>query len=624
MTVNHVVIEGLATTGQGPKPLFCWEQVEMGMLASARGLAEGRVALPALVGGEEKHELLSRTGLALVMGSVMSRCDTSVWPSSGPARVATAAMEIGAAASRLVDEFFFHEHLVAMFLQELETLLQIARETDAPNRIDEAVTSLVFASCARAVLVQLGRPAGEVHGVLDDILLAFSGDAQVAPLARRLEIELPRCHCSEEYGRLALNLFPAAADQNSSGSTQAPPTPSVPSGAGGSEDSSSEPVNDGSGSVAQPDMVPSESPAGTATVPSSESDGLGSGTENADAEGAPEWAGDTEAGTADATAGADGVPSGTPEVDAGSTVSPARIAVQETASAASGPESPGTAPAEAVVVAETIDTPAESSDLAAPAQGVLVTGVAGAIGLAEVGSGSQDLSYSADGRLIAALMRSFQEQRPAPVALSPGGARVSTRHFWRLDAVGDVRVFKTPALDPGVDVAVQVLLDRSSSMKDILEDASRISLALGDALRRITGVRSALAVFPGANAIAQPLLHFNGNLSSARAALQSLKASGGTPLGGAMKELLPVISALPVRQKFLVVISDGEPGDDMLTRSMLRQYDSLGIELLGIGLGAQSLPLKRYIHRSAIVTGVRELPGAIELVFKRHVLKKAA
>jgi hypothetical protein len=621
MTVNHVVIEGLATTGQGPKPLFCWEQVEMGMLASARGLAEGRIALPALVGGEEKHQLLSRTGLALVMGSVMSRCDTSVWPGSGPARVATAAMEIGAAASRLVDEFFFHEHLVAMFLQELETLLQIARETDAPNRIDEAVTSLVFASCARAVLVQLGRPAGEAHGVLDDILMAFSGDAELAPLASRLEIELPRCHCSEEYGRLALSLFPAAADQKSSGSTQAPPTPSVPSGAGGSEDTRSEPVNDGSGSVAQPDMVPSESPAGAATATSSESDGPGSGTDNADAAGAPEWAGDKEAGTADA----DGVPSGTTsEVDAGSTVSPARIAVQETASAASGPELPGTAPAEAVVVAETIGTPAESSDLAAPAQGVLVTGVAGAIGLAEVGSGSQDLSYSADGRLIAALMRSLQEQRPAPVALSPGGARVSTRHFWRLDAVGDVRVFKTPALDPGVDVAVQVLLDRSSSMKDILEDASRISLALGDALRRITGVRSALAVFPGANAIAQPLLHFNGNLSSARAALRSLTASGGTPLGGAMKELLPVISALPVRQKFLVVISDGEPGDEILTRSMLRQYDALGIEVLGIGLGAQSLPLKRYIHRSAIVSGVRELPGAIELVFKQHVLKKAA
>lgn len=619
-TVNHALIESLALTAQGRKPLFCWEQVPFGVHPAAEGLAEGRLVLPALAGTEKQHELLSRTGFALVMASLESGMDPTAWPSNGKARMATAAMEIGAAASRRVQELFFHEPHVVTFLQELETRLQILRETGDPLRGAEGVASLFFAASARSALTNAGRIEGELLSVLNAILDGFACDAELGELAEHVGLEIPHCRCSADYARLASSLWPDSAEEapiKKEASNQSQP----PGSCGGQMSPASEQrAQDGAEGEQE---LASKGAAGTATggQPGEGSSAADDAKSDASEPAKDELheVGEDLANQADHGSAMGAVDEITDESEAAQIDSSHAPDVEEVPSHSVSANSVGSDEIIAAVPVED-EGPAGDPTLLTLA----ISGLAGGSGFAGEAAGQQDLVYATDGRLIASLMRVFQEQRRAPVALAAAGARVATPHFWRLRALGDVRVFQTPSLVSGVDVGVQILLDRSGSMRHILQEASRISLALGDALRRVTGIRSALAVFPGPCSVVQPLLDFGGQLSAARSALRGLKADGGTPLGGAMQDLLPGLDALATRQKFLIVIGDGRPGDHALTQSMLVKYRERGIEVLGVGIGEESRDLKLYIPRCAIVDDMRGLPPALEDLFKAHVLKKAA
>jgi Mg-chelatase subunit ChlD len=193
--------------------------------------------------------------------------------------------------------------------------------------------------------------------------------------------------------------------------------------------------------------------------------------------------------------------------------------------------------------------------------------------------------------------------------------------MWRLKRLGDVAVFRKPQPRSGIDISVQILLDTSGSMAGSLQCASDVTIALAEAMARTSGAKCSLAVFPAAGAYSQTILPFGGQISKARRTMQTIRAFGGTPLGGAMADVIPYLERQRTMRKLLLVITDGSPRDSSEVFSQMKLAQERDIEVIGIGIGEQlEGRLKTFIPRSAVVKTVHDLAPALEQVFRNDRL----
>lgn len=237
--------------------------------------------------------------------------------------------------------------------------------------------------------------------------------------------------------------------------------------------------------------------------------------------------------------------------------------------------------------------------------------------------GSNSLLSGVQSSLVTVLLREFQDKRRREFLRGVSGRQVAISHVWRFRKLGDPRVFRRKTQACGVDTAVSILLDRSGSMDDDIEQAANVTYALSLAMQRIPGVQVSIDVFPGFEANSEEILGFKQNVHVAKMKLEIMSACGGTPTGSALAERLPRLLATKAEKKLMLVVTDGHPNPEErpLAEAMIAQAKTQGVEVIGIGLG---IDVGHLFDANVTVDSVEDLASAFEALFKSEIAEKLA
>ncbi len=220
------------------------------------------------------------------------------------------------------------------------------------------------------------------------------------------------------------------------------------------------------------------------------------------------------------------------------------------------------------------------------------------------------------GRLVNVLLRVLHDKRPTKMLRRESGSEIDVPNVWQLKHLGETRVFRKKTPTSGIDAAVHILLDRSASMKNSIREAANSTNAFAMALQRISGVRTAIDLFPSGSGPTQSILAFRQNPTKAKARLRSVQAGGGTPTHWAIHAILPSLLDTPVQKRVIVLITDGDPDDEIATRAAIAKAKVAGVDVIGIGIGTR-VKIERILpNRSVKIDSVIELPQALDELFR--------
>jgi cobalamin biosynthesis protein CobT len=165
-------------------------------------------------------------------------------------------------------------------------------------------------------------------------------------------------------------------------------------------------------------------------------------------------------------------------------------------------------------------------------------------------------------------------------------------------ATGNAKVFLRRGERIGVNTAVHILLDSSSSMCGIqMTLASQTCFAVASALHGIRGINLGVTAFPGRpvkdtyssyqqnGATVAPVLRHNRKMHTEF----SMEADGGTPMAPALWWVLQQLYFLPEPRKLILLITDGMPDDLAAARTAVKAALAQGVEVYGIGMMTDSV-----------------------------------
>jgi len=598
--INQGVVEGLATMGLGHRVDFIWEQWAFDATHAANCLDVAGLRLARLP-DESDEELLSATiGLALIGVQAHGATEWRHWPEGGLQREALACLELGSASKVLLQKMpYMRDKVVA-----LQSRLVDRFDSEGPES-DRLLQCLLLGSLE----LSLGLAASNLWA---------EQSAGVRAVISFLERKLPLCNTTLERADLVRQLVPpevpsalpqGAAEENKSsaeeGSAGKPSEPSTAEGTGGSD-----------GKAMGGETTHASDVADVKDV--QRCDGkTGSAAEGACATGEDRSDGDA--------------PAAEPSPDSSAARTDDPLSVMNEVS--DGQTQPGNAlatEADDPVSAES-PTGEEAVDVVQGLQGIDPEAVEGTneedgMLLVELGAGGSQYASEATtcrsetlnaniGRVLSALLRVFQDKRKRKVGVGHAGTRVAPHRFWRLKSLGDTKIFKNPADRCGHDMAVEVLLDRSSSMGNDpkrMRTAKEVTMALALAFSRMMGVKVAVDMFPGVYGPTESILQFGGHLGRAQLAMDAVYADGGTPLGQAIDKVRPGLLAQSMPRKIIVIITDGRPDKRELAKQELDMCREAGIEVFALGI---RVDVSELVPQSIAIKEAEELPEAVVTLF---------
>jgi len=222
----------------------------------------------------------------------------------------------------------------------------------------------------------------------------------------------------------------------------------------------------------------------------------------------------------------------------------------------------------------------------------------------------------------------------------------------RLTAFGDDRAFRRKHENTTKDVAVELLVDCSGSMRcGKIQTAAHAAYALSSILDRmnianeVIGFTTRRHTFPGASteahragisyarmeALYVPILKGFGERLTAEnkkrfAALPSVTWLRENVDGESVQVAATRLLARREKRKILMVLSDGHPacpGDFMALRSHLkktvREVERQGVDVLGLGI--QSDAPKEFYSKYVLLNDIDELPNTVISEIKRLLMK---
>lgn len=278
----------------------------------------------------------------------------------------------------------------------------------------------------------------------------------------------------------------------------------------------------------------------------------------------------------------------------------------------SGPKGPGEAAAEALgqAAAKASGHGARGAAGVGLASEPLVVSSTGDAALARVAGATVALRTRLRGLLAAAKQSS---RRPAR-----RGKRIDRRRLVKAMS-GNPSIFVNKKEGISVNTAVQILLDRSGSMCQDIELARESALACGLGLSEIQGVNLAAAAFPGeymSEGVVVPLTRFGEPVRRTAGRYASLSAAGGTPMLEALLWAVDELLVQPEPRKLCLVVTDGEPNDPEMTAEAIRRCWAGGLEVMGIGIGADASGVSELFPVSAHVSDVKALAGAMFMMLR--------
>jgi Mg-chelatase subunit ChlD len=151
-----------------------------------------------------------------------------------------------------------------------------------------------------------------------------------------------------------------------------------------------------------------------------------------------------------------------------------------------------------------------------------------------------------------------------------------------------------------------------------LSTALQTALAFSLALQRMN-VRTRVVRFPGMETVTEVLQRFGESPRSCSDRVKGLEANGGTPIGAACASELPLLLQQNRLKRFMVVITDDEPGDADLLHQVQARAAQSEVLVLGIGIGCD---IRDHIPRSVGINNVSELPAALAELFRMDMLQE--
>ena len=204
-----------------------------------------------------------------------------------------------------------------------------------------------------------------------------------------------------------------------------------------------------------------------------------------------------------------------------------------------------------------------------------------------------------------------------------GGGRLDSRRVSRTKLL-DLEVFEREGEEaPGLDTAVFVLVDKSSSMgstmgsSDDTTEAVALDVvsALGDALARFDGRGVSFAVegFSDSMTAYKP---FSAPWRGTRACLGHYRASGGTDFCSACFTAIGEIAKRPEKRKVILALTDGDVGQISLVASIQKTAVEHGIETRVVFLGinpdaARCMATAGGFARYGVANQAEDVPKAV-------------
>ncbi|MGV6995956.1 cobaltochelatase CobT-related protein [Desulfovibrio sp. QI0430] len=188
--------------------------------------------------------------------------------------------------------------------------------------------------------------------------------------------------------------------------------------------------------------------------------------------------------------------------------------------------------------------------------------------------------------------------------------------------VGNARVFQKESVQLGLNTAVHILLDVSGSMAGApINLANRACYAVATALSHIRGVNPAVTAFPAATATNSvfPIMRHGQAVPD----MFDIRASGGTPLAGALWWVLQTMLPLKEQRKMILVITDGMPDNQLAANNALGVAQKLGFEVYGIGIRDEHI-IHLLPHTSRMVNDLPDLVPAMFAMLQAALLKGGA
>jgi len=188
--------------------------------------------------------------------------------------------------------------------------------------------------------------------------------------------------------------------------------------------------------------------------------------------------------------------------------------------------------------------------------------------------------------------------------------------------VGNARVFQKESVQLGLNTAVHVLLDVSGSMAGApINLANRACFVVATALSHIGGVNPAVTVFPATTVTNSvfPIMRHGQAVSD----LFDIRASGGTPLAGALWWILQTMLPLKEQRKMILVITDGMPDNPFAANNAIGVAQKLGFEVYGLGIRDEHIT-HLLPNTSRVVNDLPDLVPAMFTMLQVALLKGGA
>ena len=167
------------------------------------------------------------------------------------------------------------------------------------------------------------------------------------------------------------------------------------------------------------------------------------------------------------------------------------------------------------------------------------------------------------------------------------GTRMDTKRLWRV-RTGDTRLFEKRIEGQKQDTAIQLLIDRSGSMKHRIGIASDAALAVALAMDGVQGITTSVAAFPytskGNSDDVLVLSQFGESFRKIASRFPAVGVQGGTPMAEAMLWGGYNLHATRNVRKILFVVTDGEPDDLDGAKQVIGTLGKSGVEVMGLGI----------------------------------------
>lgn len=195
--------------------------------------------------------------------------------------------------------------------------------------------------------------------------------------------------------------------------------------------------------------------------------------------------------------------------------------------------------------------------------------------------------------------------------------KLHTGSLYRI-ATGNSRIFRQTSLQTGIDTAVHILLDCSSSMSgSAITIARDACYAVAKTLENIPRVNPAVTVFPAylKDDSVHPLVAHGQRVGNNF----GFSASGDTPLGPAVWWVMQRLIKLKEERKIVLIITDGVPNKIKVAEDAISQCLKLGFEVYGIGIQCECV--KHFLSQCSIIYQLDELAPAMFEMLQNALFK---